>query len=81
MGRPILSPGKKLTGEKTDRYTGQHHIPESTFNYQKALKKYMQGDVFIARDYYIVHMANKRYTYMYVLRISILLLKWLFIKH
>ena len=22
MGRPILSPGKKLTGEKTDRYTG-----------------------------------------------------------
>ena len=24
MGRPILSPGKKLTGEKTDRYTGPH---------------------------------------------------------
>ena len=23
MGRPILSPGKKLTGEKTDRYTGR----------------------------------------------------------
>ena len=22
MGQPILSPGKKLTGEKTDRYTG-----------------------------------------------------------
>ena len=22
MGRPILSPGKKLTGEKTDSYTG-----------------------------------------------------------
>ena len=21
MGRPILSPGKKLTGEKSDRYT------------------------------------------------------------
>ena len=31
------------------------HIPESTFNYQKALRKYMQGDVFIARDYFIVH--------------------------
>ena len=25
MGRPILSPGKKLTGEKTDRYTGFYH--------------------------------------------------------
>ena len=25
MGRPILSPGKKLTGEKTDRYTGVLH--------------------------------------------------------
>ena len=23
MGWPILSPGKKLTGEKTDRYSGQ----------------------------------------------------------
>ena len=26
MGRPILSPGKKLTGEKTDRYTGVNHL-------------------------------------------------------
>ena len=26
MGRPILSPGKKLTGEKTDRYTGTENF-------------------------------------------------------
>ena len=58
--------------------TGKHHIPESTFNYQKALIKYVQGDVFIARDYIVCTMANKRYTY--VLRISILLLKRFFYK-
>ena len=49
----VLVPGTNPRTVHTD--SGKHHIPESTFNYQKALKEnYVQGDVFIARDYFIV---------------------------
>ena len=34
-GRPILSPGKKLTGEKTDRHTGKDWRWDSNFFFSK----------------------------------------------
>ena len=41
MGRPILSPGKKVTGEKTDRYTGSG--PTERWAFMKFQKPHFFG--------------------------------------
>ena len=59
MGRPILSSGEKLTGEKTDRYTGPKWFWAEVFRNLVGHSKYVlllqQGHT-ATRPFYISHI-------------------------
>ena len=41
----LLYKGLKGKAKRVHTITKKHYIPESTFNYQKALRKHMQGGI------------------------------------
>ena len=57
MGRPILSPGKKLTGEKTDRYTGSDAQMRNHF-FLPFLFAYTQKDIFASGSGICFHIVT-----------------------
>ena len=71
MGRPILSPGKKLTGEKTDRYTGPVRLP--IYNFSGA---FIKRDFFFAICkplFFFIHLKKK--IVFYSMKIDLVLAK------